>query len=88
MRICCLTASGPTACRRFSHTPTAADGWVKSGEGATGSLVATAAQPGRWVMPIHPAAMEEPSASPHPGLSCWAAAGLATALSESWEILC
>ena len=90
MRICCLTASGPTACRRLSRIPTAADGWAKLGEGATGSLTATAVQPGRWVMPAHPAAREEPSAAPPPilRLSCWAAAGLATALSESWEVLC
>lgn len=67
MRVCCLTASGPIACRRLSHTPSAADGWAKSGEGATGSLAATAAQPGRWVMPAYPAAREEPSATPHPG---------------------
>ena len=33
MRICCLTASGPTACRRLCHTPSAADGWAESGEG-------------------------------------------------------
>lgn len=69
MRICCLTASGPTACRRLSHIPTAADGWAKSGEGATGSLAATAVQPGRWVMPAHPAAREEPRAAP-PSWGC------------------
>ena len=51
MRICRLTASGPTACGRLSHTPSAADGWAKPGEGRCGlpaaPAAAAAAQPGR-----------------------------------------